>query len=290
MRTSATRGVGGAARAVEHAVHAAGDAVADLAETAGSLVADGLARLGAVPAWLGRVVAGLLNVVGAVITGVTGIVGGVPAGVIRIVGGLVVWDRRLVVRGAAGAGSSIAGAVVLLAGTVVAFVQRLVGAEAPARPLSPDERATLRTVFGGSLSYLNVRVVQGRSGAFGANQRPFTLGNTIYLKGVDLSERPDVLVHEVVHVWQYQHEGPRYTTDALGAQVLYGYRGRGAYDWEAEVSRGRASWTEFNKEAQGSFIQEVWRTGKDHTPLAVDASAALRDRRTLRLSGRIGSA
>ena len=213
-----------------------------------------------------------------------------PAGLLRVLGGVVVWDRRLVVRGAAGAGSSIGGAVVLLAGTVVASVQRLVGAEAPARPLSQDERVMLRKVFGDSLAYVNVRIVQGRSGAFGVNQRPFTLGNTIYLKDVDLAERPDVLVHEVVHVWQYQHEGPRYTTDALGAQVLYGYRGRGAYDWEAELARGRTSWTEFNKEAQGSFIQEVWKSGEDHTPLAVDAAATLRSRRTLRLSGRMGSA
>jgi hypothetical protein len=231
----------------------------------------------------------VLNVVGAVIAGLSGILGGVPAGVIRVVGGLVVWDRRLLLRGAVGVASSIAGALVLLAGTVVAAVQRLVGAEAPARPLTPVEQAMLRGVFGGSLSYVNVRIVQGRSGLFGANRRPFTLGNTIYLKDVDLEERPDVLVHEVVHVWQYQHEGPRYTADALGAQVLYGYRGRGAYDWQAELARGRTSWADLNKEAQGSFVQEAWRSGDDHTPLAVDASAALRGRRRLRLSGRLGS-
>jgi hypothetical protein len=233
-------------------------------------------------------VAGLLNVVGATIAGVAGILGGVPAGVIRILGGVVAWDRRLLLRGAAGLASSIGGALVLLAGTAVASVQRLVGAEAAARPLSKDERTMLRVVFGDSLSYVNVRIVEGRSGAFGANDRPFTLGNTIYLKDVDLEERPDVLVHEVVHVWQYQHEGPRYTTDALGAQVLYGYRGRGAYDWQAELARGRTAWTEFNKEAQGSFIQEAWRSA-DQSELAADATAAVRGRRTLRLSGRVGS-
>ena len=174
------------------------------------------------------------------------------------------------------------GWVVLLAGRLVASVQRLVGAEARARPLSQAELAMLREVFGDSIAYANIRSVQGRAGVFGVNQRPFTLGNTISLKGVDLTERPDILVHEAVHVWQYQHEGPRYATDALGAQVRYGYRGRGAYDWRAEVARGRTSWTEFNKEAQGSFIQEVWRSGEDDTPLAVAALAALREPRVSR--------
>jgi hypothetical protein len=126
---------------------------------------------------------------------------------------------------------------------------------------------------------------------FGTNQRPFTLGNTIYLKGVDLTERPDILVHEVVHVWQYQHEGPRYTTDALGAQLVYGWNGRGAYDWEAELARGRTDWAELNKEAQGAFVQHLW-AGKeptaDHPELGAAALATIQGRRTLRLSSRIG--
>jgi hypothetical protein len=289
-RAQLSRGVDRLAGVVERGVHLVGGAIGDLPETAGSLAHDGLGRLGAAPRWLGRVVAGVLSVVGAVVTGVTGIVGGVAAGVIRLVGGLLVWDRRLIARGAIDVGSSVGGAVVLLLGTVVAAGQRLVGAEAPARALSPDERALLRKVFGPSLGYRNVRLVQGRSGAFGTNQRPFTLGNTVYLKGVDLAERPDVLVHEVVHVWQYQHEGPRYTTDALGAQVIYGWQGRGAYDWVAELARGRTAWPQFNAEAQGAFVQDVWAAKEptaDHPELAAAALAVLQGRRTLRLSSRI---
>jgi len=311
LRASGAAGVNGFAGIVDEVVEMAGDAVADVVETLGSLVRDGLARVGgavrvgAFTAWVGAVLAGLLNVVGAGIKGVAGIVGNVPAGAVRAVGGIVLWDKRLIVRGAVDVGSSIGGAVVMLAGTAVATVQRALAAEASARPLSADERAVLQKVFRSSLATYNIRLVEGRSGAFGVNRRPFTLGNTIYLKDVDLTERPDVLVHEAVHVWQYQQHGSRYTTDALGAQVRYGYRGRGAYDWEAELARGRGSWTEFNAEAQGRFIQDVWASGRgaffdqpgttrftvasdgseiDHTALAVDATAVLQGRRNLRAS------
>lgn len=271
-----------AASAVEGVLHGAGDGVADLVETAGSLAAD---RLG----WIGRAVAGWCNVLGAAVTGVAGIVGGVPAGVLRLLGGLVTWDRRLAVRGVVGLAAPIAGAVILLLGTIVAAVQRMVGAEAAARPLTAEELVTLRGVFGDSLSYRNVRVVQGRCGLFGTNDRAFTLGNTVYLKGIDLADRPDILVHEVVHVWQYQHDGPRYTADALGAQVVYGWKGRGAYEWRAELDRGRTSWRDFNDEAQGAYVQQLWAEGQLDAPDPAGAIAAVRSRRSVRLSTRLQS-
>ena len=95
----------------------------------------------------------------------------------------------------------------------------------------------LAKVFGGSVALYNVRIVEGRSGVFGANQRPFTLGNTIYMKRTEPARFADMLVHEVVHVWQYQHLGPRYTAD-LGAQARYGEEGRAPSHWEAGLARG----------------------------------------------------
>jgi len=64
------------------------------------------------------------------------------------------------------------------------------------------------------------------------------------MKGNDPGARPDILVHECVHVWQYQNIGSRYTMDALGAQAVYG---AGAYDWEAELARGNSDWNDFIK-------------------------------------------
>jgi hypothetical protein len=97
-----------------------------------------------------------------------------------------------------------------------------------------------------------------------------------------------VLVHECAHVWQYQHLGPRYAFDAVWAQLR---RGRSAYDWAAELGRGR-QWRDFNREAQAEFLQDIARhrmsfyaadpaarfefAGADHTDLARATVARVR--------------
>src|SRR5205814_3844422 len=104
-------------------------------------------------------------------------------------------------------------------GTFVALVQKVLFLQRPARALTEAEREMLRRVFRRSVSLYNVRLVEGRAGLFGFNVRPFTLGNTIYLKYY-LSSLPGLLIHECVHVCQYQNIAPRYLIEALGAQVL----------------------------------------------------------------------
>jgi len=68
---------------------------------------------------------------------------------------------------------------------------------------------------------------------------------------------PGLLIHECVHAWQYQHLGPRYAVLALGAQVLL----PDAYDWEAELGRGKPGWRQFNQEAQAELIEHTWLRG-----------------------------
>jgi hypothetical protein len=277
------------AGAVERVVQVVGDVGAGTFEGAGCAIADGLGRLGGPGRWLGGVLSGLLNVLGAATSGAVGIVGGVLAGIVRLLGGAATLDRGLAGRGAIRIGSSAVGAVVLVGGSAVAALQRLVVAERPARPLSAEETSVLRGVFADSVSLHDVRLVEGRSGVFGANRRPFTLGNLVYLKDHDPLEQRDVLVHELVHVWQYQHEGPRYTAEALGAQVRYGWAGRGAYDWRAELARGRTAWSELNKEAQGRLVQDAFTDGAASCgSIADDALATLRAARSRRWSARLG--
>lgn len=253
--------VGGTADVVEGGANAVGEVVADVVESAGNGAQDLLRRgsgRASVLAWVGSIVAGLANVIGAVVKGGAGAVGGGLAGLIRAVGGLVALDRRLVARGLIDVGSGTMGGLLVVLGASVSLVQRIVGVQSRDRQLSDGEREILRSVFVGSLALYNIRLIEGRSGAFGFNGRPFTLGNTIYMKRIDVATRPGVLVHECVHVWQYQNVGSRYTTDALGAQARYG---PGAYDWRAELARGHGRWTDFNKEAQAELFQDLWDEG-----------------------------
>ena len=164
----------------------------------------------------------------------------------------------------------------------------------------------LRKVFYNSLALYNIRLIEGWSGAFGINDRAFTLANTIYMKRNDPAVRPDILVHECVHVWQYQNIGSRYTMDALGAQAIYG---DAAYDWEAELAfelrgfldrmakagnPGIVSFRLFDI-AMGKplrptvrgwpfFLGGMGGTGIDHADLATQAIKSLRGRINLRRS------
>lgn len=168
---------------------------------------------------------------------------------------------RLMMKGLIDFGSSIAGAAILIIGQLLSLIQRLIFLQSNERPLTQKEQDMLRRVFYNSLALYNIRIVKGRSGLFGMSPRAFALGNTIYLKNVNLAIAPSVLVHECVHVWQYQNLGARYAMDALGSQAYYGCGRGGAYDWQAELARGRLCWRDFNREAQAEFMQHVWDAG-----------------------------
>src|SRR3954469_25762715 len=152
----------------------------------------------------------------------------------------------------------LVGATVAAAGRAVGAVQTAVGLQAKARALSDDESATLRRVYRGALDLAPIRIVEGRSGLFGLSDRPFTLGNCIYLKAFDTARRMDVLVHEACHVRQYQHEGTRYVGGSLLGQLRNGSK---AYDWRAERRSGKP-WGSFGPEAQAQLIQDLFGQGR----------------------------
>jgi hypothetical protein len=145
------------------------------------------------------------------------------------------------------------------------------------------------------------------------SKRPFTLGNTLYMKAISSESNPSVLVHECVHAWQYQNVGARYAVDALAAQAFI----EDPYNWLLEIERGRGPWLQFNKEAQAELLRDVYRggshdgkrptgkgefyddeplgvevrfvvEGRDHTELAREAVATVRRRRPARLSRALG--
>jgi len=313
----------------EDVVESVGDGVADFVETAGNAVQNGTGHVanagrdipGVGPAidvaftWLGGVVAGATNVAGAVIKGVLGIVAGVVGGLLKVAFGILLLNSGLIFGGILDIGSSVLGAVVVVLGTIGSLLQRLVFVlQSPDRPLNKEEADALRLVFQSSLELYNIRIIEGSAGLFSvpalltADDRPFTLGNTIYMKGVT---RRSVLIHEAVHVWQYQNVGTRYASDAL---VAGGVFGPDAYDWEKEIEKGREEWVVFNAEAQAELMEDIWDTGSvtsslgatttgngvfyeepggndvqlflfnttDHTKLAIDGIAALRGKLNVR--------
>jgi len=248
------------AEVVQQSVETASDVATDVIETAGSAILDGLTAVGGEGgAWLGGAVAGVANLIGAAIKLVSGIVSGGVGGAIRIIGGLLSWDADLILEGLVDIFTGVVGGVTYLLGTVLAAFQRLTLLQNTERPLTKAEREMIRRIFFNSISLYNIRIVEGRAGAFDVHPGANTLGNTIYMKDIDTGSLRgrSILVHECVHVWQYQNHGSAYTADALGAQFLM----PNPYIWENEVARGRSEWTDFNKEAQAEMIEEVWLWG-----------------------------
>lgn len=251
------------ADAVEDFVNDVGDAVSNAAEAAGDGINDALnwigGKLGGKPffSWLGGTIKGVFSVVGAVIKSVFGIIGGVIGGLIKIIGGIFTWQGGIILQGIWDIFSSVIGTIIVVLGKIIALIQSIFYLQGFERPLTEQETSELRKVFKSSLNYYVIRIIEGHAGLYGLSPRPFTLGNTIYLKSVVLTI--DLLVHETTHVWQYQQTSVRYATDALTAQWFV----PDAYNWESEINiHNKTNWTEFNNEAQAEFFQDLWRLGK----------------------------
>jgi len=170
---------------------------------------------------------------------------------------LLTREKPLIVEGVLALCSPVLGTVIISVGKLVEQVQALVHAQGSRRPLTGEELGFLRKVFGDTLHYEAIGIIEGRAGLFGLNPRPFTLGNTIYTKQGPVMA--DLLVHEAVHAWQYQQTGARYAGEAVLAQWLV----PDAYNWRREIeSRRKNEWIAMNREAQAQFIQDLWYLGE----------------------------
>lgn len=257
------------ADAVETAVNKAADAVADVVESVGNLIGDGLSWLGeripvvgGVLGWLGDVIASAFDLVATAVKAAGAIVGGVVSGLIKLVGGILTLDPDLILGGLGDLAGGISGGIVAVLAKVAALVQSIVTVGRPRR-LNALERRLVERVFRDSIATYNVRVVDGNAGLFSVNDRPFVVGNVIYMMGLAAASEPEGFIHECVHVWQNQHAGSAYIGEALGSQWF----GVG-YDWESEADAGK-DWMEFEREAQGEFIEDVY----DEAGTTADPSA-----------------
>lgn len=248
-------------KAIKKGVNKAADAVADAVKSVGNAVGDALSWLGkkipgvgGVFGWLGDVVSSAFDLVGSVIKAAGAIVGGVLGGVVRIVGGILTLDGDEILAGLSDIASGVAGGVIVVLAKAWAFVQVVFTVGRP-RPLNQTESAIVKLVFHDAIATYNVRVVDGNAGLYSLNDRPFVVGDTIYMKDHDAATEPGVFAHECVHVWQNQHLGSEYVADALASQ-WWGAE----YVWEDEASEDE-DWIAFEREAQGAFIEEVYDEG-----------------------------
>jgi hypothetical protein len=132
-----------------------------------------------------------------------------------------------------------------------------------ASPLTGAEILAVTSVLGPSaLRFQDIRVCQGgvlhpifrRNG-----ERAFATFHTVNLPASGVHERANVaiLLHELVHVFQYERAGSRYFAEALLAQHEAGYDYGGAEALQEARAYGKHL-RDFNREQQAQIVQDYF--------------------------------
>jgi hypothetical protein len=132
------------------------------------------------------------------------------------------------------------------------------------RYLNRKEMQLAQPVFRDSLPWFRIQL----SPRVGMEDRPFTMGRTIHVgpegfrDGMDSDwERSRTLIHELTHVWQYEHGcyGGSYIFSSGWAQAT---EGKKAYIYTLSKD-----WDKYNVEQQGEIVADWWAFGCSSTDL-----------------------
>lgn len=131
------------------------------------------------------------------------------------------------------------------------------------RPLNAQERALLLPLFGDSIDYDRIRI----------DERAF-IGppqwKICYVSFFTVNSwgpmHEALLIHEVVHVWQFQRLGSVYIPRALKAQMSQAGYNYGGAPRVANLARMGATLHDFNLEQQADLIADYWRLTHGRTP------------------------
>lgn len=119
------------------------------------------------------------------------------------------------------------------------------------RVLNEKEMAVLRDIFGDNIRASRI-VIDTSSRMAKSKKVAFVSFNTIHHWG---EMKPNLMAHELTHVWQYQKFGGVYLFKALQAQHSqegYNYGGE-------EGLTEKASFLHFNMEQQGDIVEDYYR-------------------------------
>ncbi len=151
-------------------------------------------------------------------------------------------------------------------------------------PLTGTEIAAASEVLGpAALRYGDIRVAQGgllRLIHAWNGQRAFVTFHTVNLPrtGPHARANLDVLIHELVHVYQYERLGSVYGGESLVAQRTAGYDYGGLEGLRQALAAGR-SFGAYNREQQAQIVQDYFarlRSGSDtadYEPFIADLRA-----------------
>lgn len=155
----------------------------------------------------------------------------------------------------------LVGLIIFVALYLVDGFQNIFNLQSEKRKLTPTEIQTLRPIFGESIPYFMIRVLDGNQGILAPARRSpaYTIGYNIYATAPTLA----TIVHECVHVWQFQYGGTQY----IGQSTLYQlwhmiFGGSSPYEWQSSIGSSDNAWYLLDSvEAQAQFIEDVYTDG-----------------------------
>jgi len=156
---------------------------------------------------------------------------------------------------------------------IFAFIWRIV---THTSTLRGEEIALAASVLGpGAVRYQDIRVAQGGvlRWIFARNgQRAFATFHIINLheSGHQQRSNTEIVVHEIVHVYQYERAGSRYLAEALLAQREEGY-GYGGTDGLAEALNHGKRISNFNREQQAQIVEDYLLRLRRHADVSAYA-------------------
>ena len=131
------------------------------------------------------------------------------------------------------------------------------------RTLNPWERDMAYDIFGDSINYDRVRLDE--YALIGPRQKLYCYVSFFMVNSWG-SMHNSVLIHELVHVWQYQHMGIVYIPRALHAQrTIMGYDYGGLENLRTYYNKGRGL-KDFNLEQQADIIMDYYRIKNGYPP------------------------
>ncbi len=137
------------------------------------------------------------------------------------------------------------------------------------RPLTGDERALARGVFGQSLDYTRIRLLPLDMLRFR------TVGNNIYIPQnftIDDEWTAQTFIHELTHVWQYQHSGTSYISISLGTQIAAGIRrGNYSFAYDYQINPGQ-TFFDFTPEQQAFIVENYFAMFRDQEAIPLERS------------------
>jgi hypothetical protein len=154
------------------------------------------------------------------------------------------------------------GFVLFYANNAIDYILTALGLKDKSRKLTRKEISILRTIYGDSILYDLIKINEGRLGIMGppfATGGATTIGYNIYLRSGSIV----TLVHECVHVWQFQFGGTHYIGQSAVLQVTHKFGGDDPYDWFNKIGTDTNAWYLLESvEAQAEFVEDMFQFGK----------------------------